>query len=140
MEYIFKTSTKSSNAFVVLNPKAHLKHSSLGLNYMSIRKNHNEQNLSTISIPTDEKIKLLDTQNRDNSSTRRIDKQTTRNLNELISSLTSSSTLAPCVHNADLNDQQTASSSISLLNILSKSSDSSLAHHTAMTTAKYNRM
>jgi hypothetical protein len=76
-----KTSTTSSNVLVVLNPKAHLKHSSLGLNNLSssttstttkhdilietnlpTTNNNNEDELSTTRIPLDERIRLLDKQ------------------------------------------------------------------------------
>ena len=69
-----KTSTTSSNVLVVLNPKAHLKHSSLGLNNPSLSTTakhdtsmdttlpNNDEDLSTTRIPLDERIRLLDKQ------------------------------------------------------------------------------
>jgi hypothetical protein len=77
-----KSSTTSSNVLVVLNPKAHLKHSSLGLNNPSssslssatittkhdtsieinLPTNNNDEDLSTTRIPLDERIRLLDKQ------------------------------------------------------------------------------
>ena len=71
-----KTSATASNVLVVLNPKAHLKHSSLGLNNPSTTTKHetsidpnnntsavtnsNDDDLSTARIPLDERIRLLD--------------------------------------------------------------------------------
>jgi hypothetical protein len=86
-----KTSTTSANVLVVLNPKAHLKHSSLGLNNPSsssaasgasittptittttkpdtvidtnlTNNNNNDEDSSTTRIPLDERIRLLDKQ------------------------------------------------------------------------------
>ena len=76
-----KSSTTASNVLVVLNPKAHLKHSSLGLNNPSLSSsttvtkhdtsmdinlpvttNNTDEDLSTTRIPLDERIRLLDKQ------------------------------------------------------------------------------
>jgi hypothetical protein len=77
-----KTSTTSANVLVVLNPKAHLKHSSLGLNNPSSSSsittptttikhdtlvdtnlsNNTDEDSSTTRIPLDERIRLLDKQ------------------------------------------------------------------------------
>ena len=65
-----KTSATSANVLVVLNPKAHLKHSSLGLNNPTLAKHdtlletsvHADDDSSTTRIPLDERIRLLDKQ------------------------------------------------------------------------------
>ena len=135
-----KTSATASNVLVVLNPKAHLKHSSLGLNNPSTSTtkhetsidtnnntsavtNSNDDELSTARIPLDERIRLLDKQM--NEMNHGPQKSATSS-----SSSSSSSSLSPATLIEQQNLKSSAAAGVKSVNDLALSLSSSTSSAT----------